>query len=270
MSRPLKSGRPRHEQLSDWLRERIASGVFQPNDRLPSESQLVEQFGVSRITVRRALQTLEHEHLIYRRQGLGSFVQDTRVRQGLVRLTDFLEDMQQAGIEGTSRVLHQGVVEAEARVAEALEVEPGTRVLRLDRLRLGDGEPMAFDQTWLPMAYARLIEGRDLTRDTIYGILEREYGLRIERGRYRIDAVNAPAEVAEVLQVSPGRALLLIERTSFGELGRRIYFQRRYYRTDRVTYEMELERDPGQPSTAHGMPLQEFEPVFRFPPTDES
>lgn len=259
----LKPGRPRHEQVSDWLRERIASGEFQPNDRLPSESQLVEQFGVSRITVRRALQTLEHEHLIYRRQGLGSFVQDTRVRQGLVRLTDFLEDMEQAGIEGSSRVVHRGLVEADARVAEALDVEAGTRVLRLDRLRLGDDEPIAFDQTWLTVTYAQLLDGHDLEQETIYAILEREYGLRVERGRYRIDAVNAPVEVADVLQVPPRQALLLIERISFGEHDKRIYYQRRYYRTDRVTYEMELERDPGQPSATHGMPLQEFEPIFK-------
>ena len=83
----LKPGQPRHEQISDWLRVQIQEGVYAADAQIPSESQLTERFEVSRITVRRALQTLENEGLIYRRQGLGSFVKDTRVRQGLVRLT---------------------------------------------------------------------------------------------------------------------------------------------------------------------------------------
>ncbi|RMF52818.1 MAG: GntR family transcriptional regulator, partial [Bacteroidetes bacterium] len=238
----LKPGRPRHEQVSDWLREQIEQGVFGVDARLPSENQLGERFGVSRITVRRALQTLENEGLIYRRQGLGSFVRDHRVRQGLVRLTDFVEDMMQAGLTPASRVLFHGPEPAPPEAAAALEVEPGTTVVRLDRLRLGDGVPLAFDRTWLPVFYAQLLEGHDLTAETIYHILERDYGIPVLRGRYRIEAVNATEDLADHLDVPVGRALLRISRTSFTEGDRRIYFQQRYYRSDRVAYELELAR----------------------------
>ncbi len=262
----LKPGRPRHEQVSDWLREQIEQGVFGVDARLPSENQLGERFGVSRITVRRALQTLENEGLIYRRQGLGSFVRDHRVRQGLVRLTDFVEDMMQAGLTPASRVLFHGPEPAPPEAAAALEVEPGTTVVRLDRLRLGDGVPLAFDRTWLPVFYAQLLEGHDLTAETIYHILERDYGIPVLRGRYRIEAVNATEDLADHLDVPVGRALLRISRTSFTEGDRRIYFQQRYYRSDRVAYELELARDPRQRTPpGQGLPLREFEPVFSKP-----
>lgn len=260
----LKSGTPRHEQISDWLREQIEQGTYQPDEKLPSESQLGERFEVSRITVRRALQTLEGEGRIYRRQGLGSFVAETRVRQGLVRLTDFVEDMTQAGLDASSRVLFFGNEEAGASVAAALAMEEGQKVARLDRLRLGDGEPIAVDRTWLPLYYAQLLQNRDLTAETIYEVLESEYGIPVLRGRFRIEAVNADDEVAKHLDVPAGRAVLLIERISFSEGDKRVYFQRRFYRCDRVAYELELDRGERAPSEkGRGLPLQEFEPVFK-------
>ncbi len=257
----LTSGKPRHEQISDWLQEQIDEGRYQPGEQLPSESQLGERFEVSRITVRRALQTLEGSGRIYRRQGLGSFVAETRVRQGLVRLTDFVEDMTQAGLDASSRVLHYGNEKAGPYVAASLELQEGQTIARLDRLRLGDGEPIAFDRTWLPLNYAQLLGDHDLTRETIYEILESEYGIPVLRGRFRIEAVNADEEVAGHLHVPPGRAVLLIERVSFTTGEKRVYFQRRYYRCDRVAYELELER--GASEKGRGFPLQEFEPVFK-------
>lgn len=255
-------GKPRHEQVSDWLRDQIEQGVLAENTKLPSESALGSRFGVSRITVRRALQTLESENLIFRRQGLGSFVQDRQVRQGLVRLTDFVEDMQIAGLDPSSRVIHNTPEEAPAHVARHLGVEPGTRVLRLDRLRLGDGDPIAMDRTWLPMTYAALLSPHDLESDTIFSILEREYNICVCRGRFRMESVNAPNDIAQFIDVPWGRALLLIERTSYMAGDLPLYFQQRWYRSDRVAYEIELRRHDGRPSKSP-LPLREFEPVFK-------
>jgi GntR family transcriptional regulator len=258
----LESGRPRHEQISDWLREQIEEGSYAVDEKLPSEKELGEQFDVSRVTVRRALQTLESEDYIYRRQGLGSFVKERRASQGLVRLTDFAQDMAQAGLEARSVVEHHAPETPPPEVAVRLGTDD-QQVMRLDRLRLGDDRPVAFDRTWLPMFYAQLLEGHDLEHETIYGILETEYDIPVLRGRYRITATNAETAVAELLGIPEGNALLLIERLSLTEGDKRVYFQRRYYRSDRVAYELELARDPGkQGSTEHGMPLRDFEPVF--------
>lgn len=261
-SASLNSGTPRHAQVSNWIRERIESGDWGQDFQLPSESKLGEQFSVSRITVRRALQTLESEGLIYRRQGLGSFVGTNRVSQGLVRLTDFAEDMVVAGMEPSSRVLHVGMEVATAAVATALHVDEGVQVMRMDRVRLGDGEPLAFDRTWLPVFYAQLLDGRDLERETIYHILESDYRIPVLSGRFRIEAVNAPADISQELGVPWGRALLLIERVSVTEAERRVYYQQRFYRSDRVAYELELERQGGS-SSGRGLPIREFEAVFK-------
>ncbi len=259
----LSPGKPRHEQISDWIRSRIASGELAVDHQLPSESQLGKQFSVSRITIRRALHTLESEDLIYRRQGLGSFVKGAAVEQGLVRLTDFVEDMRQSGLVATSKVIGTVTELAKGEIATALDISPKTVVARLDRLRLGDGEPLAFDHTWLPLNFWHYIEGHDLGHRSIYSILEEDFGIPILRGTFRISAVDAPAAIANHLNIPKRRAVLLIERTSFTESGRRVYYQQRYYRSDRVAYKLELERLTGSTSsTGSGMPLQDFEPVF--------
>lgn len=261
----LQPGRPRHQQLSDWLRDRLTGGDYAPDDQLPSENELGELFGVSRITVRRALGTLENEGLIYRRQGLGSFAAPPAVPQGLVRLTDFAQDMERAGISPASRVLHQAPEEAPPAAAAALGLEPGAKVLRLDRLRIGDDRPVALDRTWLPLFYAQFLDGHDLTRETIYRVLERDYQIPVVRARYRIQATLAAAAEAGPLGVGKGAALLLLERVSYTSADKPIYFQRRYYRADRVAFDLELVRgEPGSGGdSTQGMPLREFESVFK-------
>ncbi|GAB5518185.1 MAG: GntR family transcriptional regulator [Rhodothermales bacterium] len=261
---PLQPGRPRHEQVSDWLRERLTSDAFADHDQLPSESELGSLFNVSRITIRRALSTVESEGLIYRRQGLGSFKAPQKLPQGLVRLTDFAQDMERAGLQASSRVLHHASEAASAHVARALGLAPNATVVRLDRLRLGDGHPVALDRTWLPPFYAQLIDQRDLQRETIYQILEREHGIPIVRGCYRIEASLATLSEADALAIDAGAPLLLVHRTSLSEGDRPVYYQQRYYRADRVAFNLELGRTAHSPSSDAGMPLQELEPVF-FP-----
>jgi GntR family transcriptional regulator len=265
MATNLRPGIPLHEQISTWLREEIGSGRLAPDSQLPSEHELCERFGVSRVTVRRALQTLDADGLIYRRPGLGSFVCDKRMAQGLVRLTDFAQDLGRAGLEASSRVLHRATEPCPAPIAERLGLEAGAPVVRLDRLRLGNGEPMALDRTWLPPYYAQLLEGHDLTGDTLYRVLEREYGIPALSGRYRITAVTADRETAEPLGLPEGEALLVIERTTRTAGEKPIYFQRRFYRSDRMAYELELARDPSGAGVGReppeGMPLREFEAV---------
>lgn len=260
---------PRHEEVTLWLRDQIESRCYAHGDRLPSEKELQDRFRVSRITVRRALQTLEADGLISRRQGVGSFATKSRLRQGLVRLTDFAEDMVQAGLEPSSQILFHGREGASAKVASCLGIPEGAPCVRLDRLRLGDGLPIALDQTWLPTEYGRRLEGRDLTKETIYRILGAEHGIPILRGHYRIEAVEAEPEVAKALGIGLRRPVLRITRLSYTTGNKPVYVQKRYYRSDRVVYEVELER-----ASRHeggilpvGMPLRSFAPVF--PPLSE-
>jgi len=257
----FRPGRPRHEQLSEWLRDRIRTRRLVAHDPLPSEAALGAMAGVSRITVRRALATLEYEGCIYRRQGLGSFVAPRVIPQGLVRLTDFAQDMERAGLAATSRVLHIAPEPASPVVAEALGLNEGAPTVRLDRLRLADGRPVALDRTWLPPFYAQLLDGRDLDAVTIYHVLEHDAGIPVLSGRYRIEAVAAGADDAAALEVPEGAPLLRVVRTSYTTGERAVYVQRRLYRADRVAFDLDLAREPDA-DAADGMPLRGFEPVF--------
>lgn len=257
----LKEGIPRHSQISQWLRTKIEEGEFHPEEKLPSENELAKKFDVSRVTIRRALQSLESESVIYRCQGLGSFVSDKRAPHNLVRLTDFHEDMSNAGIEASSIVKEFRSVDAPDWLAEALQMEAGNKVLQVDRLRLGDGEPVAFDSTWLPILYGQLLNRELLHKTTIYKMLEEEYEIPILRGSYRISAVTADDTLASELKIASGDPLLLIDRTTYTLGEKPVYYQKRYYRSDRVMYEMTLERD--KQSRTGEMPLKEFIPVFK-------
>jgi GntR family transcriptional regulator len=114
--------------------------------------------------------------------------------------------------------------------------------------------------TWIPPYYAQLLEGHDLGRETIYRVLEREYGIQALSGRYRISARTADEETASQLELAPGDPLLVLERTTRTVGEKVMYFQRRFYRADRMAYELELAREPGE--SPEGMPLREFETVF--------
>lgn len=258
----LKKGVPRHSQISQWLRSQIEEGVFEPEEKLPSENELAKKFDVSRVTIRRALQSLESDEVIYRCQGLGSFVSDKRTPHNLVRLTDFNEDMAKAGLKASSRVHEFRVIDAPSWLLAPLQIEKGTKVMQIDRLRLGNGDPVAFDSTWLPILYGQLLSEEKLRKATIYKILEEEYDIEVIRGTYRFSADIADDQLSKELKIENGAPLLVIERSTFTMGNKPVYFQRRYYRTDKVMYEMTLERSQGVEGSFENMPLKEFVPVF--------
>lgn len=258
----LKDGIPRHAQISKWLRDQIDSGKFKPDEKLPSENELAKKFDVSRVTIRRALQSLESKEIIYRCQGLGSFVSDERAPHNLVQLTDFNEDMAKAGLEASSVVKNISAVTAPDWLLEILEVDEGTKVMKIDRLRLGDGVPIAFDSTWLPILYGQLLDEKSLQDYTIYKQLEENYDIPIVRGCYKISAAVADKQLSEELNTQVNSPLLVIDRVSYTIGGKPVYYQKRFYRSDKVLYEMTLERDQNNPSSSD-MPLKEFMPVFK-------
>lgn len=259
----LKKHKSIHSQISEWIRKRIESGEYGENEKLPSEHEISRIFDVSRVTVRRALQTLEAEGRIYRTHGVGSFVSDNRQRQSLIKLTDFNEDMKSSGLKASSEVIKFSHIKASKLITEKLKLKKDSTVIRIDRVRMGDGAPVAFDYTWLPLFYGQLLDGLDLSNKTIYSIFEKDYEIPIVRGFYSITAENSDSYLAEHLDIREGKALLVIERLSLTLKDKPVYYQKRYYNSDKVIYELLLERDPDDKSSGSGMPLRELLPVFR-------
>lgn len=244
----LKEGIPLHQQISDWLKKEISSGTLERNEKLPSENELSDKFDVSRVTVRRALQTLENEQLIYRCQGLGSFVSDQRTHQSFSFLNDFSEELAGSGLKPSSKVISFGQENIENRndILSYLEIQNKEIAVKLERVRLGDGEPIAFDQTWMPVFYGQLIENYDLEKNTIFNILEDEFEIPIDKGCYRIESTLADEELAKHLNVDTGTPLLQINRIAYTIHDKPVYFQKRYYRNDRIVFEIMTERPRNQ------------------------
>ncbi|MBE3560299.1 MAG: GntR family transcriptional regulator [Ktedonobacteraceae bacterium] len=253
---------PLYHQLKLALQSEIEQGIYQAGARLPSEAELTRQYGVSRITVRQALDELEAEGLIVRRHGKGTYVAEQCVQQELVRLTDFVEDMQQAGLHPSSRVLAFEREAALPAVARVLRLPTGALVVRVDRLRFAEQCVIAYDTTWLPLRFGELLNGVDLSRETIYRVLEQRYGIAVVSGTFYITAAIATAQKAELLETTTGAPLLVIERVSYTTNNEPVYMQKRYYRPDRVQYRVSLRRHAAVEGNGNST-IDEFRAVFQ-------
>jgi GntR family transcriptional regulator len=254
----LQDGIPLHKQISNWLREQIEEGSLKKNEKLPSENELSDTFEVSRVTVRRALQTLENEQLIYRCQGLGSFISDHRTHQSFAQLKDFNEELAGFGLQASSKVISLGQEKVSEEVASYLNLKEDSIVVKLERIRLGNGKPIAYDITWLPVFYGQLIEGFNLEETTIFKVLENEFEIRIEKGCYRLEATVADATLASHQDVEEHTPLLLINRISYTVGDKPIYFQKRYYRNDKIVFEVRTQRGGSNRKRLENAPVNEF------------
>lgn len=153
---------PLYGKVEEVLASEIARGDLRPGDRLPSEDELLARFGVSRITIRRAIQNLIQRDVLEIRRGLGTFVLAPKILQELTKLTGFVEDMDTHGRRASAQVLSKGIVAANEVVARHLGISKGTRVMRIERVRLADSIPMSFDETYLPLDIGKKIVQNDL------------------------------------------------------------------------------------------------------------
>jgi GntR family transcriptional regulator len=240
---------PLYGKVEELLASEIALGHLQPGDRLPSEDELLRRFDVSRITVRRAIQNLIQRGMVEIRRGRGTFVLAPVISQELTRLTGFVEDMDAHGRKASARVLSQGVVVANATVARQLGVIKGTRVMRIERVRLADSVPMSFDETYLPLEIGKRIVSNNLRIKPIFALLEEKYGIPLSEAEYGLEAAAAPARVAEALRISEGFPIFRIERTSFTEGGRPIDYEILSYRSDLIRFVTRLGRKPAKKAT---------------------
>ena len=212
-----------------------------PGSPVPPERTLSVEFGTSRTTVRQALQELVVEGRLERIQGKGTFVAKPKVAQAL-RLTSYTEDMRAQGLEPTSRLLEIGYMLADDVLSERLAVKPRARVLRIERLRLANGDPMALETTHLS---AQRFTGlrRHLERsNSLYAVLSEKYGVTLLEAEETIETVPAPPREAHLLGTDVGLPLLLLSRHSLGEDGKPVEYVRAFYRGDRYKFVAHLQR----------------------------
>ncbi|MEF3121212.1 GntR family transcriptional regulator [Kocuria flava] len=226
------------------LRERLAATArsMAPGQALPSERSLMERYGVSRATVRKAIDALEVDGVVSRAAGKGTFVSTDRVLSTL-HLASFTEDMRRRGHEPSTRVLSVERSRPEGAARAHLGDAPAWHVRRL---RLADASTMALEDSWWSCEAAPDLDQHDLT-GSLYTLVGRHHGVSVERAEQTVWAENAAAATAPPLQVPAGAALLVFERRSWS--GRRpVEFTTSWYRGDR--YAVHINLDPGMPEHA--------------------
>lgn len=226
---------PLYLQLQQLIRDAIATDVITRGDAIPAERDLAVEYGVSRITVRKAIGGLVEEGLLTRRRGAGTFVAG-RVEKSFSQLSSFSEDMMARGRAPSSHWISRSAGTVDPEEAMSLSLSPGSPVLRFHRLRMADDQPMALEFSTIA---GFCLPGVGSVDDSLYTALERA-GHRPARALQRLRAVPFGAEHARLLGVDAGAPGLLIERRAFLKDGRAVEFTRSYYRGDAYDFVAEL------------------------------
>jgi GntR family transcriptional regulator len=233
---------PLYHQLKTLLLEQIRAGEMKPNDRLPAEDELAATHGVSKATVRQALNELAVAGVLRREQGRGTFVAEPKLAQGPREMTSFTDEMRSRGLRPTSKVLKHDVIKAEADVAEKLRIAEGGQVMRLKRLRLADGEPMGIQTAYLSLALAPQLAQEDFTDASLYEALDRKYGLWPARAQETYVAVLLDRAEAKLLKVAAATPALSAERVSYLASGQPLELTYSIMRGDRYKIVLDLTR----------------------------
>ena len=228
----MVNGRYKYVAVRDSLREQIVRGVFAEDDKIPSEAALGAQFGVSRVTVRLALDDLRKTGLIESRHGKGYFVRRVQVVQDLGRLQGFGEILAPLGIDVHSEVVELKEVIATADVRKALKIDRGASVTRIVRRRIAGGAALSYDESHFPLDVGRRLKELDLTHVDIFALLERELGVELGYADISLNVITADEALAESLGINRDDALVRIVRLTHDRDGRPIDYEHLYARPD--------------------------------------
>jgi GntR family transcriptional regulator len=233
---------PFYAQVEESIRESIEHGEWQVGQQIPGEMELCELYGVSRTVIRQALNELAYKGLIQKVKGKGTFVAASKISENLVQeLTGFYQDMTDSGRNIETFVLEQKLVPANPKVAAALGIAQGVTVVKIDRLRYVEGEPMVLVVTYIPYAICPELISQDFSDKSLYAFLESR-GLYIVSGNRTIEAVSANDYEANLLQIKPGAPLLLLNSISYIADGTPLEYYHALHRGDRSKFEVKLVR----------------------------
>lgn len=218
----------------------LIEGELKPHEKLPTERELAESFGVTRLTVRRALDQLGYEGRVYRTQGAGTFVSEPRIAKS-VELTSFSQDMRARGLVPGSKDTMVEEIAAGAEIGARLALSPRDLVAHISRVRTADGEPMAIEHTYVPAKLApglaqKAIEG------SLYQLLTETYHLKIEKAEQSIHATVLDPPLARLLAVPEFSPAFKVSRVAFDARNQRIEYAESVYRADRYSYDFVIYR----------------------------
>ncbi|MBO0587124.1 GntR family transcriptional regulator [Sporosarcina sp. E16_8] len=232
---------PMYVQIESYLKNQILQGDFVIGVAIPSERELTDTFGVSRMTVRQSITNLVNEGLLYREKGRGTYVATPKIEQPLSGLTSFTEDMLSRGMKPSNILVRFERMIPEMDIAHELQLAKDEEVFIVKRIRYADDKPMAIERSYLPVKLVPDLE-LDNIEGSLYSFIEKEKRLIISHASQRMEAVLVKKEDAGFLQITMPSAVLLIERISYLTNDVPIEIVRSTYRADRYKFISEIRR----------------------------
>lgn len=231
----LKGSLPLYIQVKSRIEEDVI-GRLRPNDLIPSEHVLMEKYDVSRTTIRKALEQLNQEGIVYKKHGIGTFVSEEKMRQQLANYSGFSRQMEKMGYTIKYTVLEQTIIPCNNELAKRLDISLNEKVFFLKRKATRNGENINFTQSYIPYKYVKDIEKYNFGENSLYHILEVVYRIQITQTTRGIEAILADYESAEILNIKEGVPILkfdgFVTANQNGHKQFLIEYFKTYYRTD--------------------------------------
>jgi GntR family transcriptional regulator len=229
---------PIYFQLEEMIKKQIDDESLKSGELIPSEREYADMYGISRMTVRQAITNLVNEGRLYRQKGKGTFVGEKKIEKQLRGIISFTEEMKSRGLKPGTRLVHFETRPADEKVASRLAVNIGDPVYQIERVRLADGVPMAFETAYLS---ANVVEGltAEGAKGSLYEFVKSKLNLTISTATQQLVASVARESESELLEIQEGMPVLLIIRTSHLQDGTPLEYVHSVFRGDRYTFIVE-------------------------------
>ncbi len=223
-------GIPVYKKIQSSIRKKIQTLELRPGDPVASERELARTHNVSLMTARHALAGLEREGIVERRQGAGTFVAPPKIHFN--KLTSYSEQMLSRGLPPRSRVLSAKIIEHETEIAARLRLPPHSNLVKIERVREANNEPMAFEICYLPASQFADLVRAPLGKNSLFAILNQRFGVELTYADEEVDATASEKKVAELLGISPGEPVLRIRQLIYSTQGKPVIYAQGLYRAE--------------------------------------
>jgi GntR family transcriptional regulator len=224
---------PAYKRIQSVIRKQIESAQLKPGDLVASERELARTHDVSLMTARHALAGLEHEGLVERRRGAGTFVASPKIHFN--KLMSYTEHMSSRGLIPRSRVLVAKIIEHEGEIAARLGLPAMEDLVKIERLRLTGEEPFALETCYLPAKHFSRLVTAPVGRTSLFGILEHDYGVELAYADEEVNATAAEGKIADLLDLPHGAPVLRIRQVIYSSKGNPTIYVVGFYRSERHT-----------------------------------
>ncbi len=236
-----KSVIPYYYQLKEILKALIEENILSQGEQIPSENELCQRYEVSRTVVRQAINEMVYEGLLIRKKGKGTYVAKPKISGSLMQsLNGFYKDMVVKDLKTNSEVLDFSIVDAPRKIADRLQLEPGSKTFKIDRLRFVNDEPIVYVITYIPYDLCPNLINEDLANQSLYEVMDKKFNLRIYKSRRSIEAVGATEKNALLLGIETGAPLFLLKSISYLQDGMPVEYYEAKHRGDRIGFEVDI------------------------------